>query len=304
MEHEAHNKLRSSKIKLISVLKLMNIFPGDWESIYKGEGIEYDSTRPYEPGDNPKDLDLFTLAQSGEEDIIMRAEERQMKIYIWLDISGSMRSFEKMFFPSKSNIKDIAVGLIAYSTCNNYTPFGLCAFDSDIRGFFPARTGIDYCDEIVNWVIDQECQEINSSTNIPEAISFLLERAEEQNMIFFISDFKGDVSGGEFSSLMKAAVDKFDFIPVIIRDPIEKDATIKEPISIEVKDCEGRGKAEFYLTKEKLCEFQAISEKHISEILWAFRQLGIDCIVLDSSSIDYCYQVLSGFFEKRKRIRV
>jgi uncharacterized protein (DUF58 family) len=304
MEQKAADKLRASKIKLISTLKLMNIFPGDWESIFKGEGMEYDSTRPYEAGDNPKDLDLFTLAQSGEEDIIMRAEERQMKIYIWLDISGSMRSFEEMFFPAKSGIKDIALGLIAYSTANVYTPLGLCAFDSNIKNFFPAKTGLDYCDEMIDWVFEQDIEDSVSPTDIHKAVSFLLERAEDHNIIFFISDFKEQSSGNDITSLMKPVVDKYDFIPVIIRDPIEKNGYIKSPISIEVKNIEGRGTAEFYLTQEKMQEIKEISENHLLNILWGFRKLGVDCLVLDSLSIDHCYNTLAGFFEKRKRVRV
>jgi uncharacterized protein (DUF58 family) len=242
-----YKQLRLSKMQLISKLKLMNIFPGDWESIYKGEGIEFDSTRPFEPGDNPKDIDLFTMAQSGEEDIILRAEERQMKIYIWVDLSGSMENFNEMFFPSKPDIKDIATGLIAYSTCNIYTPLGLCAFDDDIRCFFPARAGADHCDEIINWIIEHNCKAIKVSADIEKALSFLTERAYSQNMIFFISDFQGQIFEENFTNLIKSVVEKFDFIPVIIRDPLENKASIKKPISIVVENSEGDGEQRFIL---------------------------------------------------------
>jgi uncharacterized protein (DUF58 family) len=299
-----YKQLRLSKMQLISKLKLMNIFPGDWESIYKGEGIEFDSTRPFEPGDNPRDIDLFTMAQSGEEDIILRAEERQMKIYIWVDLSGSMENFNEMFFPSKPDIRDIATGLIAYSTCNIYTPLGLCAFDDDIRCFFPARAGADHCDEIINWIIEQDNRIKKGKTDIQRATRFMIERLYRQNIVFFISDFKDPVFEGDFTYLIKPLVEKFDFIPVVIRDPLENKASIKKPISIVVKNNEGDGWAEVYLTPKKLHEIQNLSERYLQNLQWNFHHLGIDCIVLDSPLINDCYQILSAFFEKRKRTRL
>ncbi len=304
MGQAAYKQLRLSKTQLISKLKLMNIFPGDWESIYKGEGIEFDSTRPFEAGDNPKDIDLFTMAQSGEEDIILRAEERQMKIYIWVDFSGSLESFSEMFFPSKPDVRDIAIGLIAYSTCNMYTPLGLCAFDDSIRNFFPAKSGLDYCEEIINWIIDQDEHIKKSRANIQNAINFMLERLYRQNIIFFVSDFKNPVFESDFTGLIRPLIEKYDFIPVIIRDPLERQGSINKSVNIAVENSEGDGSSEFYITPTKMMKIQELSEKYLQNLKWNFHHLGVDCIVLDSTSINDCYQVFSGFFEKRKRIRI
>ena len=76
---------RRSRIQFYSRLKLRNIFPGEWESTYLGDGIEFAATRPFEPGDDLRDLDLGTLAQSGEEEIIQRVVGRQMKVFVWAD---------------------------------------------------------------------------------------------------------------------------------------------------------------------------------------------------------------------------
>ena len=57
-------------------------------------------------------------------------------------------------------------------------------------------------------------------------------------------------------------------------------------------------------SKEKLKEVQEVSARHLSHLGWNFRRVGIEYVVLDSPSINDCYQVLSGFFESRKRTRV
>jgi hypothetical protein len=67
---------------------------------------------------------------------------------------------------------------------------------------------------------------------------------------------------------------------------------------------EGKGSTEFYLTPQKMKKIQEVSAGHLLNLEWNFHQLGIECITLDSSSIDDCYQILLSFFESRKRIRV
>jgi len=304
MEQEDFKQFRRSRIQLFSRIKLRNIFPGEWESIYTGEGMEFAAIKPFEPGDDLRDLDLLTFVQSGEEEIIHRTVERQMRIFIWADLSGSMQRFEEMFFSSKPEIRDIAIGLLVFSAYNAYSPVGLCAFDKEIKCFLPARSGESYCGEILDRIIDQDYKGIPVSADIQNAISFLMERVFPQSLVFFVSDFKAQAFEGDFTDLLRPVVKKVDFIPVVIRDPLEKEASLKRSVSIAVKDNEGDGNAEIYLTPQKLKEIQEVSARHLLHLEWNFRQVGIEHVVLDSPSIDDCYQVLSGFFENRKRTRV
>jgi uncharacterized protein (DUF58 family) len=109
MGPEDFRRFRGSKVKLFSRIKPRNIFPGEWESIFRGEGIEFAEIKPFEPGDDLRDLNLHALVQSGEEELIQRVVERQMRIYVWVDLSGSMHRFEEMFFPQKPEIRAIAL---------------------------------------------------------------------------------------------------------------------------------------------------------------------------------------------------
>ncbi len=304
MEPGDFKQFRQSKIQLFSRLKLKNILPGEWESIYTGEGIEFAAIKPFEPGDDLRELDLHTLVQSGEEEIIQRVVERQMRVFIWADFSGSMQGFEEMFFSQKPEIKDIAIGLLLFSACNAYSPVGLCAFNKEIMKFFPAKSGESYCWEILNWIIDQEYKGFTAPADIQNAVSFLIDRAVPQSLVFFISDFQDQAFEGDFTTLLRPVAKKVDFVPVVIRDPLEKQTSLKRSVSIAVKDNEGDGSAEIYLTPQKLKEIQEVSARHLLRLERNFRQVGIEHVVLDSHSINDCYQVLSGFFEGRKRTRV
>ena len=127
---------------------------------------------------------------------------------------------------------------------------------------------------------------------------------DKQSMVFFVSDFEDQLFDGDFTALLRPVVRKVDFIPVVIRDPLENNTFLKRSVSVAVKDSEGDGSAEIYLTPQKLKQFQEASANHLLHLEQNFRQIGIEHIVLDSNSIDDCHRVLSAFFEGRRRIRV
>jgi uncharacterized protein (DUF58 family) len=298
----ASERYRNSKVQLFSRLKPRNIFPGEWESIYTGEGIEFAAIKPYEPGDDLRDLDLQTLVQSGEEEIVQRIVGRQRHIFVWIDLSGSMRRFPQMLFARKTEIRDLAVGLIAFSAWNAYTPVGLCAFDQEIRQFMSARSGASHCEEIVGWFLDHADECPPAHANIPGALAFL-EQVSPQSMIFFISDFQDPVFDGDFAPLLRVAANRFDFIPVVIRDPLERAASLTHSAVIRVRDSEGKRAGEIEFSPRALAEIQRACSAHLAHLEQRFRAVGLDYILLDSDSIQDCYQTLSGFFEARKRTR-
>jgi uncharacterized protein (DUF58 family) len=303
MEQGNYNQLRQSKVQLSTRLKLKNIFSGEWESIYKGDGIEFADIQPYEPGDDLRDLDLITLLESGEEEIIRRTVGRRMNIFVWVDMSGSMNRTKDMFFSGKPDIRDIAVGLIVYSANNVYSPVGLCAFDKDILCFLPAKYGEDSCDKIMDKVRVLDCEGTPVPADIPGALSYMMGNVNKQSMVFLVSDFKDHIFEENFTDLLRPVAKKFDFIPVVIRDPIEKNACMKRSINVVVKDSKGNGRAEIYLSPKKLKEVQDVSARHLSHLAYNFHEAGIEHVVLDSPSVNDCYQVFSSFFESRRRTK-
>jgi uncharacterized protein (DUF58 family) len=295
---------KKNLIPLCSQEKLKNIFPGEWESIYTGGGIEFDSIKPFEPGDDLKDIDFHTLVQSGEEEIIHRKAGRQMKIFICADFSGSMQRFEKMFFPSKPKIREMVIGLLLFSTWKIYSPVGLFSFNGEINQFFPARYGQSYCEKILGWIINNDKGEYNNNhsvIDIQKTLTFLQREVSPQSMVFFVSDFEDHIFEGDFTTLLRPAVEKFDLIPVIIGDPLLKKDCLKNPVRIAVRDNEGDKRVEeIFLTPQKLKRMQEISHKHLLHLRKNFRQLGIDPVIVDTHSMNKCYKIFTDFFRIRQ----
>jgi len=303
MEHEDFRRFRQTKIQLCSRVKLRSVFPGEWDSIFTGEGIEFATTKPYEPGDELRDLDLQTLVQSGEEEIIQRVAGRQMRVFVWVDLSGSMQRRRESFFSHKPEIRDLAISLLLFSAWNAYSPVGLYAFNRDTKAFFPAKGGESHCWEILDWIVAQGQGVTRAPANVEDAIAVLMKRVPRQSLVFFVSDFQDEAFERDFTGLLRPAARKMDFVPVIIRDPFEDSTPWTRSATIIVSDNEGTGRAEVHLTPEKLQEMREVSARHLSHLKRNFRQLGVDHVVLNSSSADVCYQALSAFFERRQRTR-
>lgn len=130
-----------------------------------------------------------------------------------------------------------------------------------------------------------------------------MERAFAQSLVFWVSDFEDPAYDGDFAELLRPAAKKFEFIPVVIRDPLETTAPLKGSARITVKDSEGIEGREVYLTPRKLQEFQEVSAEHVLHLETNFRNAGIDHVVLDSPSIEDCHDILSGFFQGRRRTK-
>ncbi len=303
MEPDGFKQFSRSKIQLFSKVKLMNIFPGEWESVYSGEGIEFDKTKPFEPEDDLRELDLHTLAQTGEEEIIQRVVERQMKIFIWADFSGSMLRFEEIFFSQKPKIRDIAIGLLLFSALNAYSPVGLCVFNQEIKKFFPARYGERYCWEMLNLIIEEEYKSVPVSADVQRGLSFMVERTPSQSLVFWVSDFQDELFEEDFTQFLRPVAKKFDLIPVVIRDPLEKGMILERSSRIALRDSEGDKKAEIYLTPQKLRNLHQTSKSYLLHLENNFRKVGVEPVVLDFPSVEDCYVILSGFFESRRRRR-
>lgn len=303
MEPEDIRALRRSKLLLVSRIKPQNFFPGERESTYVGEGLEFAAIRSFEPGDDLRDLDLHSLATTGEEDLVERVVERRLPIYVWVDVSGSMQRFQAMLFSQKPSVKLVATALLVFSASNGYSPVGLAAFASGVQTFFPAKSGLDHADEIMQWVLDHHREQTASRANFHRALAFMMERVPARSLVFLVSDFQDAVFEADFTSLLRPAAGRFDLVPVVVRDPLEKDAVLKRPVRITVHDSEGESGGEIYLTPERLRTLQRASADHMRHLADNFRRAGAEHLILESAAAEDCTAAFSVFFGARRRMR-
>src|SRR3989338_2598190 len=81
-----------AKIKLIEITTsrlVNNVFAGEYHSVFKGKGMEFDEVREYVPGDDIRDIDWNVTAKTGLPYTKKFVEERELTVIFMVDVSAS-----------------------------------------------------------------------------------------------------------------------------------------------------------------------------------------------------------------------
>src|SRR5215475_1446434 len=62
---------------------------GDYHAVFKGLGMEFAEVRPYQPGDEVRSIDWNVTARMGTPFIKKYVEERDLTVFLVVDVSGS-----------------------------------------------------------------------------------------------------------------------------------------------------------------------------------------------------------------------
>ena len=191
-------------------------FAGEYLSAFKGQGIEFAEVREYTPGDDVRSIDWNVTARTGVPYIKKYNEERELTLMIACDVSASQKfgSFQKL----KQEIAAELAALFAFSAIQNSDKVGLMLFSDKIELFVPPRKGKKHVLRLIRELIAFEPQ--STGTDIALCLETLSKVIKRQGILILISDFLAPVSS--FSKPFKLAARKFDLIPVIVQDKLEK----------------------------------------------------------------------------------
>ncbi|MCL2067523.1 MAG: DUF58 domain-containing protein [Treponema sp.] len=221
-----------------------DLLAGDFRSIFKGQGIEFDEARHYQAGDDVRSIDWNASARFGTPYVKMYREERELTIMILLDISASMH--RGSFIPGGTGGADdedlspyeqglIAAALIAFSAERTGQRVGAFFFDSDVVRVFPPKKGRRHVMSIIcgalqyqNFRTDTRKNREHGS-NITKALAAAGRLLKRRSLVALISDFYSSNWEQQMGNLNR----KHDVIALRISDPAEKDLTDMGLITIE-----------------------------------------------------------------------
>ena len=142
---------RVREIQLRTGRQVADVLAGEYVSVFKGTGVEFDEVRPYVPGDDVRSIDWNVTARMGEPYIKRYVEERQLTIMIMADVSASQD------FGSSTRSKREAAAelcaLLAFSAIKNNDKVGLTLFHSEIEQYIPPRKGQKHALRVVREVL-------------------------------------------------------------------------------------------------------------------------------------------------------
>jgi uncharacterized protein (DUF58 family) len=165
---------------------------GNYSSIFKGKGMEFDEVRHYEIGDDIRSIDWNASARFGTPYVKMYREERELTILILMDISPSMHRqgiSRQGLSPYEQGL--ISAALIAFSAEHTGQQAGACFFNNDIEKVFPPRKGRHHIMALVMAALQYQnnSSEKKSGSNIAAALTGAQRLLKKRSLVVLISDF-------------------------------------------------------------------------------------------------------------------
>jgi len=203
------------QIRVITSRLVNEQLSGDYHSVFKGQGIEFDEVREYLAGDDVRSIDWNVTARMGHPFIKRFAEERELTVIFVVDISGSQcfGSRER----SKAELAAEIASLLALSAIKNQDKVGLILFSDRIEKCIPPRKGRTAAMRLVREVLAAE--ETRHGTDIAAALRFLNNVQKRRAVVFLISDFMDE----DYVRQLRVTARKHDVICCPISDPRESE---------------------------------------------------------------------------------
>ena len=177
------------KIQRIEIFtnRLVNtVFAGEYESVFKGQGITFDEVREYQVGDEIRTIDWNVTARMGQAYIKKYVEERELVMMLVVDMSAST-SFGSIA-ETKAEIAAEIAALLAFSAIRNNDKVGLICFTDTVEHFVAPRKGKRHVLRVVRDIL--HFQPKQPGTNIETALAFVDRVLKPHSLVFLISDFK------------------------------------------------------------------------------------------------------------------
>ena len=216
------------KIKILTSHLIDDRLSGDYHSVFKGQGVEFDEVRPYVPGDDVRSIDWNVTARTGAPHIKRFSEERELTVLFLVDVSGS-----QIFGSgsrSKSELAAEITCLLAMTAIRNQDKIGLILFSDRILKSIPPRKGRTAVMRLVREVL--ACDETREGTDITAALRFLNNVQKRKAVVFLVSDFQDT----GYEKELRVTARHHDVIACPISDPCE--STLPDVGLIELQDPE------------------------------------------------------------------
>ena len=265
-------------------------FAGQYQSVFKGRGMNFEEVRPYSPGDEIRAIDWNVTARTGEPYIKKFTEEREMTVMIVLDVSasGNFGSVQE----SKRELAAEVAAILAFSAIHNNDKVGLLLFSDRVELFIPPKKGRHHILRLIREMLYFDPKE--SGTDLAGALEYMNKLITRRAVVFVISDF----FTGDFTRPLTVSARRHDMVALPIVDPAEEELPDVGVILLE--DPETGEQIEVDTSRRAITQNYAdLAAQRTKELTSMFGARGIDMVSLRTDK-DYL-PVLRNFFDRRGR---
>jgi uncharacterized protein (DUF58 family) len=188
---------------------------GEYRSVFRGHGVEFDEVRPYVEGDDVRLIDWNVTARTGEPHLKKHVEEREQTVVFVVDLSASVG-----YGSGAQRKRDLAAEIccvLGVAAASSGDRTGLLLFTDRVERYVPPRRGTRHAFAIARHLLGHAPE--SRGTNIAQALGFLNRVLRRRAVVFLVSDFLGE----RYERPLTVAARRHDLIAVTVRDPREHD---------------------------------------------------------------------------------
>jgi len=201
---------------------------GEYHSVFKGRGMEFDEVREYQHGDDIRTIDWNVTSRTGHTFVKRYVEERELTVMLLVDVSasGAFGSRQK----TKVEVAAEISALLAFSAIKNHDRVGAILFTDRVEKFIPPRRGSTHVLRVIRELLFYRPE--RQGTSIQHALDHLNLVVRKRAVVFLISDLLDQ----GFETPLKVANQRHDVVIIQIVDPLERE--LPDVGILEVRDIE------------------------------------------------------------------
>ncbi len=287
---EIIKKIRKIHIKTSRIVNTM--MAGQYKSVFRGSGIEFEEVREYSPGDEVKSIDWKVSARMGRPYVKLYREERELVVMLLVDMSASGR------FGTTDNLKmetaaEIA-SILAFNAIRNNDKVGAILFTDRVERYIPPKKGSSHVWRVIREMFDFTPE--HKGTDIQGAAAYLGRVCRKRTVCFLISDFMDQ----GYLRQLRLASKKHEMISVLLSDPGE--FSLPEAGILAIQDFE-TGEHLYVDASDKVSrrKFEEQRTREYRNTLETLKSADIDCIEVDTAAS--VADELTRYFRYREKRR-
>jgi len=278
--------------------KVTDTLAGQYQSVFKGRGLDFDEVREYVGGDEIRSIDWNVTARAGRPFVKKFTEERELTILLVVDVSASGNFGSAA--QSKRELAAEMASVLAFSAIKNNDKVGLILYSDGIEEYIPPKKGRRHVMRVVREILFFEQK--GRGTDTVKALDFANHILHRRAIVFLVSDFQSnsdpDKALADLRRAMRQTNRRHDLIALHIEDAREK--SLPDVGMLALEDAETGEVIELDTTDEHV---RSLFEKEVTErrqaIRHGIRSEAVDVLELDTAT-PYL-PALQRFFKNRER---
>ncbi len=266
---------------------------GQYHSVFKGRGMNFEEVREYCPGDEVRSIDWNVTARTGRPFVKKFTEERELTILLIVDVSASGRFGSTS--QSKRELSAELASALAFSAIRNNDRVGLLLFTDEVEQYIPPKKGRQHVLRVIREILFHEPR--RRGTDIARALNFANRVLARRAVAFLISDFQAR----DYETALRVTARHHDLVSVLVNDRRELGLPAIGRITLEDAETDEQLELDTADTAVRV-RFTELAEKRLAAIRRAIRSSGVDLLELRTGQ-EYVPELMKFFALREGRRR-